>query len=111
MQEEAPGGSKAIALDNVYKRYGTLQVLDGLSLSVERGEVYGFLGRNGAGKSTTIRLLMGISQADRGSVKLFGEDIASALIPIRQRIGYVAQEQHFYPWMSPKALGKFLNGL
>ncbi len=111
MQRNASGGSPAIALENVHKRYGTLQVLNGLSLNVERGEVYGFLGRNGAGKSTTIRLLMGISQADSGSVKLFGQDIANALIPIRQRIGYVAQEQHFYPWMSPKSLGKFLNGL
>lgn len=110
MQSDASGRSPAITLDNVHKRYGSLQVLNGLSLNVERGEVYGFLGRNGAGKSTTIRLLMGITQADIGLVSLFGEDIRHALIPIRQRIGYVAQEQHFYPWMSPKALGNFLKG-
>ena len=110
MQSDASGGLPAITLKNVHKRYGSLQVLDGLSLNVERGEVYGFLGRNGAGKSTTIRLLMGITQADDGLVSLFGKDIRHALIPIRQRIGYVAQEQHFYPWMSPKVLGNFLKG-
>jgi len=104
------GGSPAITLSNVHKHYGSLQVLNGLSLNVERGEGYGFLGRNGAGKSTTIRMLMGITKADKGSVLLFGDDINRSLIPIRQRIGYVAQEQHFYPWMSPKAMGKFLKG-
>ncbi len=111
MQSDASGGLPAITLKNVHKRFGSLQVLQGLTLNVERGEVYGFLGRNGAGKSTTIKLLMGITQADEGLVSLFGEDISSSLIPIRQRIGYVAQEQHFYPWMSPKALGSFLKGL
>ena len=100
----------AIRLDNVCKRYGSLDVLTGLSLEVARGEVYGFLGRNGAGKSTAIRMIMGITKLSSGSIYLFGESVSSNIVSARQRIGYVAQEQHFYPWMTPKVLGKFVRG-
>lgn len=100
-----------IAFDNVGKRYGSLQVLSSMSLQVYRGEVYGFLGRNGAGKSTAIKMMMGITSLSSGSIELFGEPVTSNVVKTRQRIGYVAQEQHFYSWMSPKQLGKFVRGL
>jgi len=99
-----------IVLDNVCKQYGSLEVLTGLSLQVNKGEVYGFLGRNGAGKSTAIRMMMGITKISSGSIHLFGQSIGSNVIEARQRIGYVAQEQHFYPWMTPKNLAKFVRG-
>jgi len=99
-----------IRLDNVCKRYGSLDVLTGLSLQVNKGEVYGFLGRNGAGKSTAIRMMMGITKITSGSIHLFGQSITSDVIEARQRIGYVAQEQHFYPWMTPTHLAKFVRG-
>jgi len=72
--------------------------------------VFGFLGRNGAGKSTAIRILMGITRADAGSVKLFGETLVHDLIGLRQRIGYVAQDQNMYPWMTPRTLARFVSG-
>lgn len=106
----AHGKNAVIELRGVQKRFGSLKVLQGLSLAVQPGEVYGFLGRNGAGKSTAIRILMGITRADAGSVKLFGEDLAHDLIGIRQRIGYVAQDQNMYPWMTPKVLARFVSG-
>jgi len=99
-----------IELENLSKRYGSLDVLTGLTLQVDRGEVYGFLGRNGAGKSTAIRMIMGITKISGGSIRLFGESIENDIVSARQKIGYVAQEQNFYPWMSPKALGKFVRG-
>ncbi len=99
-----------IRLDNVCKQYGSLDVLTGLSLQVNRGEVYGFLGRNGAGKSTAIRMMMGITKISSGTIHLFGQSIGRDVIGARQRIGYVAQEQHFYPWMTPKNLAKFVRG-
>lgn len=99
-----------ITLDNVCKQYGSLEVLTGLSLQVNKGEVYGFLGRNGAGKSTAIRMMMGITKISSGSIQLFGQSIGSNVIEARRRIGYVAQEQHFYPWMTPKNLAKFVRG-
>ncbi|MEM7260116.1 MAG: ABC transporter ATP-binding protein, partial [Pseudomonadota bacterium] len=100
-----------IRFDNVAKNYGSLQVLTSLSLQVHRGEVYGFLGRNGAGKSTAIRMMLGITSLSSGSIELFGQPISQRLVKTRQRIGYVAQEQHFYPWMTPKQLAKFVRGL
>jgi ABC-2 type transport system ATP-binding protein len=91
------------------KRYGGVVALDGLDLNVARGEVYGFLGKNGAGKSTTIRILMGITRQDRGEVRLFGELAKGSHVRLRERIGYVAQEQTFYGWMSAKRLGNFVG--
>jgi len=106
----AQSTTPVIALENVCKQYGTLDVLSGLSLQVNKGEVYGFLGRNGAGKSTAIRMMMGITKIGSGSIHLFGQSITSNVIDARRRIGYVAQEQHFYPWMTPAHLAKFVKG-
>lgn len=99
----------ALELKNIHKDYGFVEVLKGLNMTVQSGEVYGFLGRNGAGKSTAIRIMLGITRADRGDVSLFG-DSAGSSIKARQRIGYVAQEQNFYRWMSPKSIGRFVRG-
>ena len=105
-----PAREKVIEMANVRKAFGSLQVLDGLGLGVERGEVFGFLGRNGAGKSTAIRLLMGITRADAGEVRVFGERLDGDVVGVRRRIGYVAQEQNLYPWMTPRTLARFVRG-
>ncbi len=99
-----------LSLASIRKRYGATQVLNGLSLDVNQGEVYGFLGRNGAGKSTAIKIILGIIRQFDGSVTLFGQQSRRRQTRARQRVGYVAQEQHFYPWMTPAYLGKFLSG-
>lgn len=99
-----------VEFDKVCKNYGSEAVLEGLSLSVCKGELFGFLGRNGAGKSTAIRVLMGITSADAGVIQVFGEPVRRDLVSIRQRIGYVAQEQNFYPWMTPMSLAGFVSG-
>jgi ABC-2 type transport system ATP-binding protein len=91
------------------KRYGKVRALDGLELAVGPGEVYGFLGRNGAGKSTAIRILMGITKPDAGTVRLFGEVVRGTPVHLRQRIGYVAQEQSFYDWMTAGRLARFVS--
>jgi ABC-2 type transport system ATP-binding protein len=102
---------EAIRLREVRRRYGRVQALDGVNLSVARGEVYGFLGRNGAGKTTTLRVLMGIVRADGGSIELLGERVERVSIALKRRIGYVSQEQYFYPWMSATQLGRFVAPL
>lgn len=104
-------GEVILDLQDIKKSYGSVKVLDGLNLHVRAGEVYGFLGRNGAGKSTAIRIVMGITKANRGSIVLFGEPARGNFIEQRQRIGYVAQEQNFYPWMSPYHLAHFVGRL
>lgn len=117
MAEHAPyssaapvSGTTVLSLDNVKKSFGSVQVLDGLGFTVAQGEVFGFLGRNGAGKSTAIRLMMGITRYDSGKIEVFGRPLRKDLIKIRQRIGYVAQEQNMYPWMTPKVLSGFVKG-
>ena len=98
-----------VTIRGLTKRYGRVRALDGLELGVEAGEVYGFLGRNGAGKSTTIRALMGITEPDGGEVRVFGQPVRGRAVALRQRIGYVAQEQTFYEWMTGARLGRFVS--
>ncbi len=111
MEDVAPAPRKAVLeVRGLRKQYGGgVLALDGLDLTVFEGEVYGFLGRNGAGKSTTIRILMAITEASAGSIQLFGEPVGRDLVRARQRIGYVAQEQSFYPWMTPRDLAGFVR--
>lgn len=99
-----------LQLRDIHRSFGGLEVLRGLNLQVHRGEIHGFLGRNGAGKSTAIRILLGITQADKGDVEIFGKPLSTSLIEARRRIGYVAQTQHFYRWMTPTSLGRFVRG-
>jgi ABC-2 type transport system ATP-binding protein len=99
-----------VALRGLVKRYGAVEALRGLDLTVGPGQVYGFLGRNGAGKSTALRVIMGITHASAGQVLLFGQPLAREDPAVRRRIGYVAQEQSFYGWMTPLRLGRFVAG-
>jgi len=107
-REQAPA-RVLIQTRSLQKSYGSVQVLRGLDLNVREGSVYGFLGRNGAGKTTTIQILMGIQKADRGCIALFAQPAKRPTIPAKRRIGYVSQEQHFYPWMTCNYLGRFVG--
>jgi ABC-2 type transport system ATP-binding protein len=100
----------ALEVRGLSKRYGRVEALRGLDLTVEEGEVYGFLGRNGAGKSTTIRILMGITRSSGGVIRMFGDEGRGDLMSLRQQIGYVAQDQNFYGWMTPRTIGRFVSG-
>src|SRR4051812_34079614 len=90
-----PGLERATVLRarELVRRYGSVKALAGLSLEVRAGEIYGFLGRNGAGKTTTIRILMGIIQAESGTVEMLGRTVRKVDVGLKQRIGYVSQEQ------------------
>jgi ABC-2 type transport system ATP-binding protein len=90
----------AIRTDRLTKYYGRRKVVDSLDLRVPRGTVYGLLGRNGAGKSTTLKMLTGMVQPDYGRVELLGEDIASLSSPTRARIAYLAEGHPLYTWMT-----------
>ncbi len=102
--------SPALELRQVEKTYGDLRVLQGLDMTVNEGEIYGFLGRNGAGKSTALRIIMGITHAQAGKIQLFGQSVNDIDPLPRQQIGYVAQEQHFYGWMTALRIGRFVAG-
>jgi ABC-2 type transport system ATP-binding protein len=99
-----------LRLNQIHKRYGDVRALDGLDLTVDEGEVYGFLGRNGAGKSTALQIIMGITLPDSGEINLFDARVKGDDPTKRQHVGYVAQEQNFYEWMTAQRLGKFVSG-
>ncbi|ATB26946.1 ABC transporter ATP-binding protein [Melittangium boletus] len=92
------------------RAFHQVKAVDGVDLELRRGEVYGFLGRNGAGKTTTLRMLMGILRADQGEIELMGERVRRVGIAQKRHLGYVSQEQVFYPWMTARELGRFVSG-
>jgi ABC-2 type transport system ATP-binding protein len=93
------------------RHFGRVPAVNGVNLRVPEGEIYGFLGINGAGKTTTIRLLMGIIAAESGSITLMGETSRRTTVKQKRRIGYVSQEQTFYPWMTGYTLGRFVGSM
>jgi len=79
------------------RRFGADEALRGLDLIVERGDIYGFLGRNGAGKSTTIRILAGLIRADGGEARLLGASVDSRSSALRRKVGFLVENPAFYP--------------
>lgn len=96
-----------IEMNHLTKYYGSREVLRDVSLNVPRGCIYGFLGRNGIGKTTTIRVCLGFESATRGSATVFGEDSANLPPNIRGRIGYLPEGHFMYGWMTVKECGQF----
>ena len=88
----------AVEVENVVKDYGRLRVLDGASIRVRRGEIYGLLGPNGAGKTTLIRTLIGMVIPDSGQVRVLGQRMPD--VGILSRIGYMTQAAALYPDLS-----------
>lgn len=86
---------KILDISNVSKHYNGFS-LNNINLSLNRGYIMGFIGPNGAGKSTTIKLMMNLIQKDSGKIKIFGLDNEVDEIKIKERIGFVYDENHFY---------------
>jgi ABC-2 type transport system ATP-binding protein len=89
----------AIRTTGLTKRYDGAPAVDGLDLSVERGELYGFLGPNGAGKTTTIRMALGLIHATSGEVEVLGERVTTDRGPLR-RVGALVEEPAFWKYLS-----------
>lgn len=99
----------ALQTGDLRRSFGRHEVIRGLDLAVPRGTVYGFLGRNGAGKTTALRMIMGILRPDGGTLTLGSETVRRTTALMRRRVGYVSQQQHFYPWMRVRRLGGFVG--
>lgn len=108
---DAPIARDACALftDALAFAYGRTRVLEDVSLRVPQGKVYGFLGRNGSGKTTTLRLLLGMMKPDAGQISV--GNFSGSSIPAKARVfvGYVSQAPHYYDWMTVRRLGRFLS--
>ena len=89
-----------IVIENVKRRFGNFYAVNGISFSVRHGEIFGLLGANGAGKSTTFRMLCGLLPASEGTLRVAGEDLRRAAAKARARIGYMAQHFSLYANLS-----------
>jgi ABC-2 type transport system ATP-binding protein len=101
----------AIHTDRLTKRYGDTVALDGLDLTVNEGEVYGYLGPNGSGKTTTIRLLLGLHRPSGGRAELFGLDAWNEPVSAHRHVAYVAGEPFLWPAMTGAETLEFLGRL
>lgn len=100
----------AIQIEQVAKRYKSLQALDGVTLKIEQGEFFGLLGPNGAGKTTLISILAGLNRADRGHIKVMGHDVVSDYRQARRSLGVVPQELVFDPFFSVRETLRMQSG-
>lgn len=89
-----------IEFGDVWKSYGNITAVRGLSLNVPRGSIYGFLGPNGAGKSTTIRMILGLQRPDRGTVHVFGKRLDAERAATLRRIGSLVESPSLYPHLT-----------
>lgn len=87
---------KVIIAENLTKRFGNFVATDHISFSVRRGEIFGFLGANGAGKTTAMRMLCGLSRPSEGRAVVAGFDVASQAEQVKRHIGYMSQKFSLY---------------
>ncbi|TFW16937.1 ABC transporter ATP-binding protein [Massilia arenosa] len=100
-----------VHLSGVSKRYESVQALDNVSLDIGQGQVVALLGPNGAGKSTLVEIIMGLRQADSGSVNIFGDDVRGGQRGYLSRIGVQLQTTGFFPSLSGRDYLKFFQGV
>jgi ABC-2 type transport system ATP-binding protein len=103
-------GTAAIEVSGLSKSYGAIKALDGTSLSVESGRIFGLVGPNGSGKSTLINALCGILKPDAGEVRVLGTDARRDRYALRRRLGYMPQSPALYEDLSPRENLRFFGG-
>jgi ABC-2 type transport system ATP-binding protein len=101
----------AVELRDLSKRFGDFRAVDGVSFDVEEGEVFGFLGANGAGKSTTIRMLCGLLAPSSGTARVLGVDVAKQPEEVKRRIGYMSQRFSLYEDLTVAQNIRFFGGV
>jgi ABC-2 type transport system ATP-binding protein len=97
-----------IELENITKTFGSVTAVDSLSLGVPKSSIYGFIGPNGSGKTTTLRMIMNIFYPDSGEIKVFGQALNGR---VKDRIGYLPEERGLYQKMKVRELLQFYGEL
>jgi ABC-2 type transport system ATP-binding protein len=104
------GMESVVEIKGLSKWYGANAAVQQLNLQVPRGSIFALLGENGAGKSTTIRMLTGLLKPDAGVAKILGRDCWREAVSLRHLVGYVPEKPRFYDWMSIGEIGWFTAG-
>ncbi len=99
----------AISVQHLHKSFGPQVVLQDVTLEVPAGQTVALLGRNGTGKTTMIRALLGLLPVDSGNLKVAGCNPATESVELRRRVGYLAEDQSMYGWMTAIELCRFLQ--
>ncbi|HEX6482539.1 MAG TPA: ABC transporter ATP-binding protein [Ktedonobacteraceae bacterium] len=100
-----------IVIDNLHKSYGAVQAVKGISISVARGEIFGFLGPNGAGKTTTIRCMLDVIRPTSGSIHVLGLDAQQNTLELHQHIGYLPGDVRLPGQMTGKQVINYFSHL
>jgi ABC-2 type transport system ATP-binding protein len=100
----------AITIEGLHFSYGRKQVLKGVDLEVPKGSIFGFLGRNGTGKTTTIKTLLGLQKPQAGKCIIGRLDSFTQTLEVRRRIGFMAEDQQMYGWMTVSRIIKWVAG-
>ena len=103
MSSAGPSAELSIETRGLTKRFGQQLAVDGVDLAVPKGAVFGFLGPNGSGKTTTIRLLLGLATATGGSIRVLGQEMPRKLDDVLPRVGALVEGPAFYPFLSGAA--------
>ena len=111
MTDDRSDETAAIELRGLSKRFGDTLALDRVDLVVRPGAVFGFLGRNGAGKTTALRILAGLARPTAGTAHILGHDVERATDTVRARIGFLPDVPGFYPWMTAREYLEFAGRL
>ena len=96
-----------LQITDLQKRFGDKTVLDGLSLTVQEGSIFGFVGKNGAGKTTAMKLILGLLKADAGQITVAGEPVVYGNTPTNRHIGYLPDVPEFYGFMTAQEYLRF----
>lgn len=102
--------SDAIQLDRLSKRFKATEALKSVTLSVPDGSVFALLGENGAGKTTAIRIMLGLERPDSGHARVLGYDCRKEDLAVRRRVGYVPETPDLYDWMTVQQIGWYAAG-
>jgi len=101
--------SFAVDISGVAKTFGSIKALDGVTLRVKQGEIYGLLGPNGAGKTTLIRMIVGLLSPDAGSVTVLGRRMPN--LDVLREVGYMTQQAALYPGLSVEENAQFFGAI
>ncbi|WP_130806339.1 ABC transporter ATP-binding protein [Senegalia massiliensis] len=100
-----------IEIRNLNKYYGTNRVLKDINLDIKKGEIIGYIGANGAGKSTTVKIMLGLVEEYSGNVEIFGENIVENPVDYKKRIGYVPETADMYENLTAREYLTFIGSL